>query len=422
MARAGRQSGLVAGALLIDIDWFKDVNEKLGPAAGDQLLIAVAERLNAVVRTQDTVGRLGADEFVVLLEAAARGVRLDSLARRIIEAMHAPVQLENFGPKFHMTASIGVAFGQYATPDDLLRDARMALYAAKVAGKDRYTLFNANMRSVIEGRGLLEVDLNKALLEKQLFPLYQPIYDLSSRRVAGVEALLRWQHPSRGLLLPADFLQVAEDTGLIVPIGRWLLEEVSSRAAAWNVGGHRVGAFVKVSAGQLHRDGIVTDVRRALQQSGLDPSLLTLEVAETAVMLDVDAATQRLREIKALGVRVAIDDFGSGYAYRSHLQQMPLDFLKVDRSTLAESDAEDYRHWLLEAILVFGRDLALPVIAKGVETAEQLSEMRTSGCAMAQGDYLGEPGPAASVESLLDNLLTFEPGPPTVAPQPETHA
>src|SRR2546430_8880798 len=280
VARAGRQSGLVAGALLIDIDWFKDVNEKLGPAAGDQLLITVGERLNAVVRTQDTVGRLGADEFVVLLEAAARGVRLDSLARRIIEAMHAPVQLENFGPKFHMTASIGVAFGQYATPDDLLRDARMALYAAKVAGKDRYTLFNANMRSVMEGRGLLEVDLNKALLEKQLFPLYQPIYDLSSRRVAGVEALLRWQHPSRGLLLPADFLQVAEDTGLIVPIGRWLLEEVSSRAAAWNVGGHRVGAFVKVSAGQLHRDGIVTDVRRALQQSGLDPTLLTLEVAE----------------------------------------------------------------------------------------------------------------------------------------------
>jgi diguanylate cyclase (GGDEF)-like protein len=422
VARAGRQSGLVAGALLIDIDWFKDVNEKLGPAAGDQLLITVAERLNAVVRTQDTVGRLGADEFVVLLEAAARGVRLDSLARRIIEAMHAPVQLEDFGPKFHMTASIGVAFGQYATPDDLLRDARMALYAAKVAGKDRYTLFNANMRSVIEGRGLLEVDLNKALAEKQLFPVYQPIYDLNSRRVAGVEALLRWQHPTRGLLLPAEFLQVAEDTGLIVPIGRWLLEEVSSRTAAWNVGGHRVSAFVKVSAGQLHRDGIVTDVRRALQQSGLDPSLLALEVAETAVMLDVDAATQRLREIKALGVQVAIDDFGSGYAFRSHLQQMPLDFLKVDRSTLAESDAEDYRHWLLEAILVFGRDLALPVIAKGVESAEQLSELRDSGCAMAQGDYLGEPGPAASVENLLERVLTLEPAQPSGAPQSETHA
>jgi diguanylate cyclase (GGDEF)-like protein len=422
VARAGRQSGLVAGALLIDIDWFKDVNEKLGEAAGDQLLIAVGERLTAVVRTQDTVGRLGADEFVVLLEAAARGVRLDSLARRIIEAMHSPVQLEDFGPKFHMTASIGVAFGQYASQDDLLRDARMALYAAKVAGKDRYTLFNANMRSVIEGRGLLEVDLNKALVEKQLFPLYQPIYDLGTRRVTGVEALLRWQHPSRGVLLPADFLQVAEDTGLIVPIGRWLLEEVSSRAAAWNVAGHRVTAFVKISANQLDREGIVTDVRRALQQSGLDPSLLTLEVAEEAVMRDVAAATRRLREIKGLGVRVAIDEFGSGYAFRSHLQQLPLDFLKVDRGTLAESDAEDYRHWLLEAILVFGRDLALPVIAKGVETAEQLSELRASGCAMAQGSYLGEPLPAASVQEALAVPLPQEAQPTSGAPQPGTLA
>jgi diguanylate cyclase (GGDEF)-like protein len=418
VARAGRQSGLLAGALLVDIDWFKDVNEKLGRAAGDQLLQTVAERLKGVARSQDTVGRLGTDEFAVLVEAAGRGVRLDSLARRMIEALHRPVQLEDFGPAFHMTASIGVAFGQYTSPDDLLRDAQMALYAAKVAGKDRYTVFNANMRSVIEGRGLLESELNKALLERQLFPLYQPIYDLAAGKVVALEALIRWRHPARGVLAPDDFLQVAEDSGLIVPIGRRLLEEVCSQATTWNVAGHPVGAFVKVSANQLLRDGIVTDVRRALLQSGLQPSSLTIEVSESAVMVDVAATTERLREIKALGVRVAIDDFGNGYAFRSQLQGMPLDYLKVDRSTLAAADTEDYRQWLLEATVMFGRDLSVPVIAKGVETGEQLAALQAIGCTLAQGSLISEPLPAASIESVLQSGLTLEASPASGAEAP----
>ena len=296
----------------------------------------------------------------------------------MIEALHKPVELDGFGPSFFLTASIGVAFGRYETPEDLLRDAQLALHAAKAAGKDRYTLFNANMRSVIEGRGVLEVELNAALQEKQFFLLYQPIYDLRSRKVVGLEALIRWRHPTQGVLAPADFMPLAEETGLIVPIGRWVLEEACSRAAAWNVAGHRVGVSVNVSANQLNRDGFATDVRRALQQSGIDPSLLTLEIAETTVMRDVAAAAERLREVKQLGVRIAIDDFGSGYAYRSDLQRMPLDFLKVDRSSLAASDDEDYRSWLLEAILIFGRDLSLTVIAKGIETlrADEHASMR----------------------------------------------
>jgi diguanylate cyclase (GGDEF)-like protein len=402
VARTRRQAGMLAGALVIDIDWFKDVNEKLGQACGDQLLKIVAERLEEVVRAGDTVGRLEGDEFVVLVESAARGARLDSLARRVIEALHKPVDLDDFGPSFFLTASIGVAFGQYAHPEDLLRDARLAMRAGKAAGKDRYTLFNANMRSVIEGQSALEAELNTALLDNQFFQLYQPIYDLSTRQVVGLEALIRWRHPTRGLLAAAEFVPLAEETGLIVPIGRWALEEACRRAAAWNVAGHRVGISVQVSTNQLNRDGFTTDIRRALQQSGIEPSLLTLEIGETTVMLDVAAATERFQEIKQLGVRIAIDDFGSGYAYRSDLQQMPIDFLKVDRSSLAASDDQDYRSWLLEAILHFGRDLALTVIAKGIDTYEHMTTVQAMGCTLAQGFYMGEPTPGHVVEGLLD--------------------
>ncbi len=408
LARASRQSGLLIGALFIDIDWFKDVSEKIGPLAGEHLLKIVTERLEGVVRTQDSVGRLGGDEFVVLVESAARGARLESLARRVIEALHKPVELESFGPSFVVTASIGVAFGRYDTADDLLRDARLAMISAKAAGKDRYTLFNANMRSVTESRAMLEAELNAALQGGQLFLLYEPIYDLSSGKVAGLSALVRWQHPKRGVLAPEDFIPLAEETGLIVPLGRWALEEACNRTAAWNVAGHRVGISVNVSPNQLNRDGFATDVRRALQQSGIEPSLLTLEIAETAVIRDIDGAAERLGEIRRLGVRIAIDDFGDGYAHQADLKKLPLDFLTVDRSSLAASDDDAYRSWLLQAILVVGRDLSLTVIAKGVETDEQMTTLHDMGFTMAQGSHLAEPMPAQDVESHLDAELLVE--------------
>lgn len=401
LARAGRNTGIMIGALFIDLDWFKDVNDKLGSEVGDQLLKTVAQRLEGVVRTHDTVGRYGGDEFVVLVESAVRGMRLDALAGRIIEALHKPVELEGFGPSFCLTASIGVAYGRYATSEDLLRDAHMALFAAKAAGKDRYTLFNANMRSIIEGRGVLEVDLNSALQDEQFSLLYQPVYELATQRVVGLEALLRWQHPTRGEVPPGEFIPLAEESGLIVPIGRWVLQEACARAAAWNVAGHRVGVAVKVAAIQFNRDGFATDVQRALQQSGLEPSMLALEIAETTVMEDREGTAGRLQTLKQLGVKIAIDDFGSGYAYRSDLQRMPIDFLKVDRSSLAASEDEDYRSWLLEAILVFGRDLSLTVIAKGVEDQEQAAALQAMGCSLAQGFHLGAPVPPESVPRLF---------------------
>jgi len=401
LARAGRQSEMLAGALFIDIDGFKDVNEKLGQAAGDQLLTIVAERLEDVVRAGDTVGRLGGDEFVVLVESKARGIRLDSLARRVIAAMHKPLEVDNF-PSFFLTASIGIAFGRYATAEDLLRDAQLALYSAKSAGRDRYTLFNANMRSVIEGRGLLEDELKSALQGNQFSLLYQPTYDLRTQKVVSLEALIRWDHPTQGELPPNDFIPLAEETGLIVPIGRWQLEEACTRAAAWNVAGRRVGISVKVSSIQLSRDGFSTDVRRALLQSGLEPPLLTLEISEATMMRDISASAERIEELKQLGVRVAIGDFGgNGYAHHSELRGMSVDLLMVDRDCIAESDGEDYRSWLLEAILNVGRDLSIGVVAKGVESHEQLAALQQMGYTMAQGFLMGKPTPVTAVEELF---------------------
>ncbi len=429
VARAGRDSGMLAGALFVDVDRLKDVNEKLGQAASDQLLRIVGERLEVVVRAHDTVGRLGGDEFVVLVESAARGVRLDSLAQRMIEALHQPIELDDFGPSFVLTASIGVAFGRYATVDDLLRDAHLALTSAKAAGKDRYTLFNANMRTIIEGRAVLEAELNTALQENQFFLLYQPIYDLNTRRVVGLEAQIRWTHPTQGVLAPRDFIPLSEETGLIVPIGRWALEQACTQAAAWNVtrgsaagDNGPVGIAVKVSAHQLNRNGFATDVQRALQQSGIEPSLLTLEISEGTVMRDLAVAAERLTQIKRLGVRVGIDEFGSdGYAHHTELRAVPLDSLRVDRNSLAASEDEAYRSWLLEAILGVGREHSLTVTATGIETDEQLSALQAMGCTMAQGALLGKPAPAEAVASIL-NLELPEPSLATSAVAASTMA
>jgi diguanylate cyclase (GGDEF)-like protein len=404
IARGGRESGVLAGALLIDIDWFADINERFGRAAGDKVLVAVAQRMRSTMRAVDSVGRMGGDEFVVLVEAS-RGVKFDAVARRVIEALHEPIELEGFGPSFVITASVGVAFGRYKSVEDLLADARLALVSAKSAGKDRYTLFNANMRSVVEGRGVLEGELSAALADGQLFLLYEPIRDLRTSAVVGFEGLVQWHHPEKGVMPADEFASLAEDSGLVVPIGRFALEEACTRAAEWNLSEHRVAVAVKVSATQLHRDGFATDVRRALQMSGLEPALLTLEIEEMTLTDDLDAARPRLAGLRELGVTIAIDDFGNGYAFRSDLQNMPIGCIKVDRASLAESEGDDYRNWLLEAILSFGRDLSMNVIATGVRYEPQLGALQAMGFPMAQGPAVGEPVRAEAVRALLDAPL-----------------
>jgi diguanylate cyclase (GGDEF)-like protein len=400
LARAARQPDTVTGALFIDIDGFKHVNDSLGHAAGDQLLGVVAQRLLAAAREQDTVGRLGGDEFVVLVESTADDAAPHLLADRLTEVLREPVELDGGRKILSVTASVGVAVGRYVTPDAILRDADLALYAAKAAGKDRYALFDASMYTSVEGRLELESDLSAALQDGQLFLLYQPIFDLPSREVVGVEALIRWQHSGRGILFPESFVPLAEESGLIVPIGRWVLAESCRQAAAWAADGLEIGVSVNVSAYQLGRKGFADDVRDALQESGVEPSSLTLEITETTLMRNVPAACERLEEIKALGVRVAIDDFGTGYASLSHLQRMPVDILKVDRSFVAALNEGGQSRELLEAILGVGKALSLSVIAEGIEEERQLTTLEEMGCEMAQGFILGRPLPPPDIESL----------------------
>ena len=401
LARTARQHGTVAGALYIDIDGFKHVNDNLGHAAGDRLLRITGERLQGAVREQDTVGRLGGDEFVVLVETTPDEATPDVLADRLTEALREPVELGDAGKSFSITASIGVAIGNYATPDELLRDADLALYAAKAAGKDRYALYDAGLYGGTEGRLDLEADLSAAVDADQLFLLYQPIFDLASQRVVGVEALVRWRHPQRGVVPPASFIPLAEESRLIVPIGRWVLEEACRQAAAWRAEGLELGISVNVSAYQLSRREFAEDVHRALRSSGIEPASLTLEITETTLVRDVPAACERLEEVKALGVRVAIDDFGTGYASLSHLQRMPVDVLKIDRSFVAALNDGGRSRELLAAILGVGQSLSLSVVAEGIEELEQRTMLEEMGCEMAQGFLLGHPGAPSEIEGLL---------------------
>jgi diguanylate cyclase (GGDEF)-like protein len=401
LARVARTPGALAGALYVDVDGFKDVNDTLGHAAGDRLLTVAGSRLLAAVREQDTVGRLGGDEFIVLVEATPEEPTLDVLADRLIETLREPVELGEADKPFTVTASIGVASGLYATPDDLLRDADLALYAAKAAGKDRYALFDAGLYGELEGRLALQADLGAAVEEEQLFLDYQPIFDLANRQIVSVEALVRWRHPQRGVVAPGSFIPLAEESRLIVPIGRWVLEEACRQAAAWSAGGLALGVSVNVSAYQLNRPDFAEDVRHALASSGIAPGSLTLEITETTLVRDVPAAVQRLEEVKAVGVRVAIDDFGTGYASLSHLQRMPVDVLKVDRSFVAALDQGARSRELLAAILGVGRSLSLSVVAEGIEQRSQRLLLEDLGCQMAQGFLLGRPGPAEDIVELL---------------------
>jgi diguanylate cyclase (GGDEF)-like protein len=391
--RAARVPGTIVGALFIDVDGFKHVNDNLGHAAGDRLLATVGQRLQAAVREQDTVGRLGGDEFVVLGEFSDGEVTVDRLADRLTDVLREPIELGEEGRTISITASVGVAVGRYATPDALLRDADLALYAAKAAGKDRYALFDASAKTCVQDRVELQADLSAATQEGQFFLLYQPIFRLPDRELVGVEALIRWRHPRLDVVVPPDeFISLAEESGLIVPIGRWVLDEACRQAAQWRAQGPAIPVSVNVSACQLGRDGFVDDVRRALERHGVAPTLLTLEITETVLMRNARAASRHLHEIKALGVSIAIDDFGTGYASLSQLQRLPVDVLKIDRSFVAALDDGPRSRQLLQAILGVGQALSLAVVAEGVEKQSELAAIEEMGCEMCQGFLMGRPG------------------------------
>jgi diguanylate cyclase (GGDEF)-like protein/PAS domain S-box-containing protein len=398
-----RPGGLVA-ALFIDLDDFKNVNDSLGHDVGDELLVRVAERLRASLRPSDTVGRLGGDEFAVLLEDLDDEMGPVRAAERILEAMGEPFHIGT--RSMYTRASIGIASttagGRPA--GDLLRNADTAMYTAKARGKGRYELFDDDMHVAVARRMELEADLRVALERDGLWLAYQPILSLATGEVHGVEALVRWDHPLRGPIGPAEFIPVAEESGLILPLGRWVLRTATAQMRRWHdrfPAGPQPSISVNLSASQLREARIAAEVADALGASGLHPGSLVLELTESLLMDDTEPTIAKLAELRRRGVRIAIDDFGTGYSSLSYLLRFPIDELKIDRSFVEPIRAGAKEAAVVHAIVTMAHALGLRTVAEGIETPEQLQELVASGCDHAQGFHLAVPMPAADLERLL---------------------
>jgi diguanylate cyclase (GGDEF)-like protein/PAS domain S-box-containing protein len=406
LARQARGRGAVS-VLFSDLDDFKTVNDSLGHEAGDQLLVAVAERLRAVMRPEDTTARFGGDEFAILLEETDRdGTR--RAAERILEALRSPFEFH--GRQVVMRLSIGAAITSDGTtePDDLLRQADLAMYTAKTSGKGRFAFYEPHMHEAAVTRMELKGDLEQAIANQDFELHYQPIVDLRGGHVTGVEALVRWRHPERGLVLPTEFIPIAEETGLVVPLGRWVIGEACRQLATWNAEGRLAGArlqrlsmWVNVSARELQEPEFVQTVADALATSGIPPEHLTLEITESGLMADLDQSTATLHRLRALGARLAIDDFGTGYSSLSYLERLPVEVLKIDRSfTAAIGHGRDVPV-LVRSIVKLGQTLHMEVLAEGIETTEQLTKLRAIDCRLGQGFHFSPALPADEVIELL---------------------
>ena len=401
LLRARRERGAVA-LCFIDLDNFKDTNDSLGHEAGDKLLCAVAERLSRMLRAGDTVGRLGGDEFVILTEGASLADGPLLVAERIREALHEPFFLKGYeGLPITVTASVGIATGDRPSAHELLRDADVALYRAKAVGKDCCVLFEPEMQSAAVDRLALKSNLYSALANDQFFLLYQPIFEIDSMAVRGVEALLRWQHPTRGVISPDEFIPVLEENGLILGVGAWVLQQACAQAARWQSQGYLVQMSVNVSMRQVASLGLVNDVVEALETSRVDPDTVTLEVTESVLMRDAEATVAHLCRLKELGVKIAIDDFGSGQSSLTYLRRFPIDELKIDRSFIAAIDGSRESTALLHTLVELGRTLGLSIVAEGIETCSQLEGLRGEHCAYGQGFIFARPMNAAGVEPYL---------------------
>jgi diguanylate cyclase (GGDEF)-like protein len=403
LARARRADQPIA-VLYIDVDGFKHINDTFGHAVGDMFLKAVAARLETVVRAGDTAARLAGDEFVVLLEASTLDAGPELVAERVLDVLREPYDLsDEIGRDLSVTASIGVAYGQHETAEELLADADVALYAAKEAGRNQYVIYESGMQTAAQDRITLEMDLADALAADQLFLVYQPTFDLKSERMTGVEALLRWRHAERGVIAPDVFIPIAERSGLILPIGRWVLHSAALQAAHWRAQGHELCISVNVSGRQLDHDELVNDVRSALLESGLEPSALTVEITETALMKDPEATARRLNAIKELGVRVAVDDFGTGYSSLAYLRQFPVDTLKIDRAFVQGIASSKESAALIQTLIDLGKALDLETLGEGIEDLAQLEHLQRAHCDSGQGFLFARPLEVEALTELLSS-------------------
>jgi diguanylate cyclase (GGDEF)-like protein/PAS domain S-box-containing protein len=401
LARTERNEGNVVAVLMLDLDRFKLVNDTLGHPAGDELLIGVARRLRDALRPGDTVARLGGDEFVVIAEGVNSPTHARVLAERLCAIIAGAYDVAS--TQLFTSASIGVALGRAGdTTEELLSDADAAMYLAKERGRGRVELFLPDLRTRAESKLAAETALRSAV-ERQEFTLaFQPVVDLEVGYTIGAEALVRWQPQGQGTIAPGEFISLAEETGLIVPIGAWVLNEACAQLRAWKDAFPRVPLTMSVnlSARQLTPD-LLDSLTKMLALNSLEPDALTLEITESVLMEDTDSALENLLGLKALGARLAIDDFGTGYSSLSYLKRFPIDVLKVDRAFVAGLNADDSDTAIIAGILAMARGLRVDVVAEGVETADQLRALRVLGCPFAQGYHFARPLSAADFEQLL---------------------
>jgi diguanylate cyclase (GGDEF)-like protein len=383
------------------LDDFKNVNDTLGHDAGDQLLVAVAARLESTLRDADTVGRMSGDEFIVLIDGGELAIGPELVAARLLDVMRQPFRLDGVALPLTVNTSIGIASGDRTVPSEMLGDADMALYQAKADGKNRYQIFRPEMQAMLNHRIELELALRSALAADQFRLVYQPIYNLEDRRLVGVEALLRWEHPTLGLLLPDEFIPVLEQTGEIREVGKWVLREACDQMARWHSRGNTLDISVNISARQLDDDDIVGHIGDALSASGLAATSLIVEITETALMRNPDDTARRLRSIKALGARVAVDDFGTGYSSLTYLQRFPVDCLKIDRSFISAISNSPESKVLLYTLIQLGKDLGLATLAEGVETLGQMAEVQHERVDFVQGFLFARPLPPDALEAQL---------------------
>jgi len=388
--------------LFIDLDRFKVINDSLGHEAGDMLLVEIANRLRHTLRSSDVVARLGGDEFVVILEEAAESHDVERITRNLLSVLSEPLQLS--GHECHTTASIGIAMypSDGADVQTLTKNADMAMYLAKEDGKNGFRFFTKEIKTQSIERLTLESALRRAVDRDQFALHYQPKVDMTTGLITGVEALLRWTHPDLGVLPPAQFIPLAEETGLIVPIGRWVLREACAQNMAWQRRGLRpVSMAVNLSPRQFLDEDLLQDIDGALAASGMPPVLLQLEVTESMVMRNVSRAVKVLDAIQSRGIRLAIDDFGTGYSSMSLMKQFPIDTIKIDRSFVRDLPYDSEDKAIAQAIISMGKALGMTIVAEGVETAEQETFLRDHACDEMQGFLFSKPVPSQQLAELL---------------------